>query len=202
MSTKNPYGPFTGPPEYALAVSIIFTRATNQTIMLGTEPYHDRSTSFLWNSLVHDSRFKRVTISEALPGDIIIEPGWQNAAAGFVGIVADHGRVVSNSGQGVQNNSSLIEIQRSHPTVLLFRYIGVQGHRSIALANVFNPNEPRKPAGQAGGGRGDLNGLAKYVINDAMGGNTATMTVVVDTFGLSEQQIAALKFTIQALAPR
>jgi RHS repeat-associated protein len=46
--------------------------------------------------------------------------------------------------------------------------------------------------------KGSLDGLAKAVIKDAMGGNTATQTVVVDTLGLSPTQISALKTAIQA----
>ena len=153
MSTRSIYGPFIGPPEYALAVSLIFTKATEQTIMLGTPPNHVCSTSILWNSLAHDKRFTQVAMSEAAPGDIIIEPGWQKAADGYAGIVVDHGRIVSNSSQGVQNDSSLIEIQHNRQEMAIFRYIGVQAHPSYSLANAFNPDEPRVPAGQSGGGQ-------------------------------------------------
>ena len=62
-------------PEYALAVSLLFTRATNQRIMLGTEPSHVLSTSLLYNSLVHDSRFMQVPTSCADPGDIVVKSG-------------------------------------------------------------------------------------------------------------------------------
>jgi len=154
MSTRSIYGPFIGPPEYALAVSLIFTKATEQTIMLGTPPNHVCSTSILWNSLAHDKRFTQVAMSEAAPGDIIIEPGWQKAADGYAGIVVDHGRIVSNSSQGVQNDSSLIEIRRNRQEMAIFRHIGVQRHRSYPLANEgYNDAEPRLPAGQPGGGQ-------------------------------------------------
>jgi len=154
MSTRNFGGPFIGPPEYALAVSLIFTKATEQTIMLGTPPNHVCSTSILWNSLAHDKRFTQVAMSEAAPGDIIIEPGWKKAADGYAGIVVDHGRIVSNSSHGVQNDSSLIEIQRNRQDLAIFRYIGVQGYLSYPLANTGdNDDEPRLPAGQPGGGQ-------------------------------------------------
>jgi hypothetical protein len=38
MSTKEIRGTWMNNPNYALAVSLLFTRATNQRIMLGTEP--------------------------------------------------------------------------------------------------------------------------------------------------------------------
>jgi len=153
MSTRNFGGPFTSPPEYALAVSIIFTKATNQAIMLGTEPRHVLSTSILCNSLLHDKRFKQVTISEAAPGDIIVASGGHQAV-GYAGILVDHGRIVSNSSLGVQNNSSLLEIQRNNQGMAIFRYIGVRRNRSRTLANAnFDPIEPRLPAGQPGGGQ-------------------------------------------------
>jgi len=47
LSTRSIYGPFTGPPGYALAVSLIFTKATNQAIVLATEPRHVLSTPIL-----------------------------------------------------------------------------------------------------------------------------------------------------------
>ncbi|HEX4086825.1 MAG TPA: hypothetical protein VHY22_18065, partial [Chthoniobacteraceae bacterium] len=65
VSTKKLYGPPARSPEYALAVSLIFTKATNQSIMLGTPPGHVLSTSILWASLVHDKRFEQVPMSEA-----------------------------------------------------------------------------------------------------------------------------------------
>ena len=155
MSTKDPWGPPLSVPQYALAVSLIFTKATNQTIILGTPPKHVLSTSILWSSLAHDKRFEQIPMSEAAPGDIIIEPGWQRGADSYVGIVVDHGRIVSNSSQGVQSNSSLLEIQRHHPEMVAFCYVGFWNYyRSKPLANAgFDPNEPRNPAGQPGGGQ-------------------------------------------------
>jgi len=154
ISTRDPWGPPISLPQYALAVSLIFTKATNQTIIVGTPPKHVLSTSILWNSLVHDKRFTQIPMSKAAPGDIIIGSGWQQGADGYAGIVVDHGRIVNNSSQGVQDNSSLVEIQRGHPGMVFFRYTGVPGHRSYPLANAgFDPNEPRLPAGQPGGGQ-------------------------------------------------
>jgi RHS repeat-associated protein len=46
--------------------------------------------------------------------------------------------------------------------------------------------------------QGSVEGLANAVIRDAMGGNTATQTVVVDTLGLSEAQISSLKSAVEA----
>jgi hypothetical protein len=92
-------------------------------------------------------------MKQVLPGDIIIESGWHQAK-GFAGIVMDHGRIVSNSSQGVQNNSSLVEIQRAHLAMAMFRYIGVQKFANCSLANDgYNPDEPRIPGGQTGGGQ-------------------------------------------------
>jgi hypothetical protein len=121
--------------------------------MLGTDPNRVLSTSILCNSLLHDTRFRRVPIREAAPGDIAIESG-TNQAGSYAGIVVDHGRIISNSRHGLQNNFSLAEIQSYHPSTVLFRYIGVQKHPGDSLANAgFNPNEPRVPAHQPGGGQ-------------------------------------------------
>jgi hypothetical protein len=155
MDTRSPWGPSTAPPQYALAVSLIFTKATNQTIILNTPPDHVLSTSILWASLAHDKRFEQVPMNEAAPGDIIIGPGWRQGADGYAGIVVDHGRIVSNSSQGVRDDSSLLELQRSHPDMTAFRYVGFWNYyRSKSLANAgFNADEPRLPAGQKGGGQ-------------------------------------------------
>jgi hypothetical protein len=155
MDTRTPWGPPTAPPQYALAVSLIFTKATNQAITLNTPPDHVCSTSILWASLAHDKRFEQVPISEAAPGDIIIGSGWQQGADGHAGIVVDHGRIVSNSGQGVRDNSSLLEIQSHQPEVVAFRWVGFWNYyRSKTLANAgFNAAEARTPAGQPGGGQ-------------------------------------------------
>ena len=155
MSTKDPWGPPISLPQYALAVSLIFTKATNQTIILNTLPKHVLSTSILWASLLHDKRFTQVPMSEAAPGDIIIGSGWQQGADGYAGVVVDHGRIVSNSSQGVRDNSSLADIQRSHPEMAAFRYVGFRNYyRSKPLANAgFSPDESRLPAGQPGGGQ-------------------------------------------------
>jgi hypothetical protein len=143
-----------GSPDYALAVSLIFTKATHQAIMLNEPPRHVCSTSILWNSLLHDKRFTKVPMSEAAPGDIIVESGWRDAH-GYAGIIVDHGRIVSNSSRGVQNNSNLLEVQRHHPEMAIFRYIGFRNYyRKEPLANAgFNPDESRIPAGQPAGGQ-------------------------------------------------
>ena len=126
MSTKEIRGSWMNNPNYALAVSMLFTRATNQSIILGTPPDHVLSTSILYSCLLHDSRFREVPMSDAVPGDIIIA-SHPNQADGYAGIVVDHRRIVSDSSNGVQNDSSLVEIQRSRPAMAIFRYIGVQG---------------------------------------------------------------------------
>ena len=46
--------------------------------------------------------------------------------------------------------------------------------------------------------QGNVEGLAEAAIYDAMGGNTATKTVVIDTLGLSQSQTAGLKAAIEA----
>jgi len=154
MSTRDPWGPPISLPQYALAVSRIFTKATNQTIMLNTPPDHVCSTSHLWASLAHDKRFDQIPMSEAAHGDIIIA-SHPSQADGYAGIVVDHGRIVSNSTEGVRDDCSLAEIQRSRPDMAAFRYVGFWNYyRSKPLANAgFNPAEARIPAGQAGGGQ-------------------------------------------------
>ncbi len=183
MSTKDPWGPPISLSQYALAVSLIFTKATNQTIMLGTPPNHVLSTSILWASLLHDKRFKRVPMSEATPGDIIIGPGWQQGADGYAGIVVDHGRIISNSSEGVQDNSSLAELQRNHPGMVLFRYVGFRNfYRDRQLANAgYNPDESRVPAGQPGGGQWTTGGADAKAQGPqiAFGGRQASETEAV-----------------------
>jgi len=93
-------------------------------------------------------------MSQAAPGDILIEPGWQKAGDGYAGIVVGHGRIVSNSNQGVRDDTSLLELQRQCVNFVVFRYIGFWNyHHSKPLANAYHPDEPRVPAGQTGGGR-------------------------------------------------
>ena len=149
------FGTWRNQPNFALAVSLLFTKATNQCIMLGTEPAHVLSTSLLCNSLRHDRRFMPVPLSRDTPGDLVLESGL--LPDGFAGIVVDHGRIVSDSRRGVQNNASLVELQSRQPPLLLFRYIGVQrdpDRIAALLANQgYNPEEARRPAGQPGGGQ-------------------------------------------------
>jgi hypothetical protein len=172
VSSKDSLLPKTGKSKCAAAVSMIFTKATNQAIMPGTEPRHVLSTSLLCNSLLHDARFMEVSMSEAVPGDIVIESG-RHEAAGFAGIVADHGRIVSNGSQGVQNNSSLAEFQRHHLPIAVFRYIGIQKPWGITLANTgYDSNEPRIPAGQPGGGQWTTGMAPSTVV--LSGGNNRT----------------------------
>ncbi len=75
MSTKEIRGSWMNVPNYALAVSMLFTRATNQAISLGTPPDHVLSTSILYSCLLHDSRFRQVPMSE-----IAIPPGSMSPA--------------------------------------------------------------------------------------------------------------------------
>jgi len=74
----------------------------------------------------------QVPISRAAPGDIVVQSGL--GPDGYAGIVVDHGRIVSDSSQGVQNNSSLAELQRRLPPTLIFRYIGVQKYPGYTLS--------------------------------------------------------------------
>ena len=163
MSTRDPWGPPVSTPQYALAVSLIFTKATNQTIMLGMPPKHVLSTSHLWRSLSRDKRFEQAPLSEAAPGDIVIA-SHPSQADGYAGIVVDRGRIVSNSSKGVRDDSSVAEFQRRRPEMAVFRYVGVWSfHHSKPLANAsFNPTEARIPAGQLGGGQWTSGGLGGY----------------------------------------
>jgi hypothetical protein len=119
-------------------------------------------------------------MNEAAPGDIVIGSGWQHGADGYAGIVVDHGRIVSNSSQGVQDNSSLPEIQRSHPGMIAFRYVGFWNYyRSKPLANAgFNPGEARIPAGQSGGGQW-TSGMAPSTI--ALSGKDSRISSAAET---------------------
>jgi hypothetical protein len=142
-----------GIPEYAAAVSIIFTEATNQCMIPGTPPENILSTSILCNALHYDRRFEQIQVSEAAPGDIILASK-ENRADAYAGIVVDQGRIVSNGSKGVQNNSNLAEIKRSNPAAVVFRYMGIPGHGSKAFGNAnFNPDESRISSGQPGGGQ-------------------------------------------------
>lgn len=154
MFTKDPWGPPVNRPQHALAVSLIFTKATNQTIMLGTPPKHVLSTSILWRSLSHDKRFEQVPVSEVEPGDIVIE-SHPSQADGYTGIVVDHGRVVSHSNKGVRDDTSLAKIQRHRPEMAAFRYLGFRNfYLNPSLANEgYDATQPRRPSGQSGGGR-------------------------------------------------
>ena len=60
----------------------------------------------------HHSRVKDIPMSEAALGDIIIASGGRRAA-GYAGIVVDHGRIVRNGNHGVRNDSSFVEMRRS-----------------------------------------------------------------------------------------
>jgi len=135
--------------------------------------------------MVHDKRFEQVPMSAAAPGDIIIGPGRQQGADGYAGIVVDHERIVSNSSQGVQNNCSLSEIQRSHPGMAVFRYVGFWNYyRGKQLANAgYNPDESRVPAGQPGGGQWTTGGAGAKVQGpqSAFGGRQATEAEAVRT---------------------
>jgi hypothetical protein len=155
MSTRKFGNPLMGPPEYALAVSLIFTKATHQAILLHEPPDHVCSTSILWSCLAHDKRFDQIPMCQASPGDILIEAGWQAAAHGYAGIVVDHGRIVSNSDKGVRDDGSLLEAQRHHRDMAVFRYVGFRNYyRSKPLANAgYKSDEPRQPAGQPTGGQ-------------------------------------------------
>jgi len=153
MSTKDPCGPGGTRPKYAKAVSILFSNATSQKIMVDKHPQDVASTTHLWMYLKHDNRFRQVPMSEAAPGDVIVEAHVRDAN-GYAGIVVDHGRVVANSNQGVRINSSLADHQGSCPPMAAFRYMGVPGPLRPPLANAgFNEDEPRLPAGGPGGGQ-------------------------------------------------
>lgn len=128
--------------------------------MQGTPPKHVLSTSHLWRSLSQDKRFEQVLINEATPGDIVIACR-SSQANGYAGIVVDHGRIVSNGSKGVQDDSSLVEIQHSRIKMAVFRYNGGQGHRSYALANQHDiSSEPRLPKGQTARGEWTTNQAA------------------------------------------
>ena len=123
----------------------------------------------LWRSLSQDKRFEQVPIDEATPGDIVI-PSHPSQADGYVGVVVDDGRVVSNSSKGVQDESSVAEIQRHPSEMTAFRYVGVWSRHNKPLANAgFNPSEARIPKEQLGGGQW-TDGLTKLLLSKKDGG--------------------------------
>ena len=145
-------------------------------------------------SLLHDRRFQRIPMSEADTGDIIIESAGHQAE-GYAGIVVNHGRIVSDGSQGVCNNSSLAEVHSSSQTMAVFRYIGARRYPSRHLANAgYDPNEPRLPAGQTGGGQWtDTDGVSGGSLLAAMRSelkpNTLLLVHFLDT---GQQQMMTL----------
>ena len=132
MDTRDPWGAPKRLPDYALAVSLLFTKATNQTIILGTPPKHVLSTSILWSSLAHDKRFEQVPMNEAAPGDIVIGSGWQHGADGYAGIVVDHA-----GGPLTDAQRKLLE-QKNAEAVAIIARLGDKGEKPDTPESILN----------------------------------------------------------------
>ena len=110
-------------------------------------------------------------MSEAAPRDIVIV-SHPTETDGYVGIVVDRGRVVSNSNKGVQDDISLAELQRRGIEMTAFRYVGLWNYyHSKPFDNAgFNQAEVRIPAGQPGGGQWTAEGTMAARHRIAFGG--------------------------------
>jgi hypothetical protein len=109
MPNRNTPGTYTSNPEYAAAVSTIFTKATNQAIMLGTDPNRVLSTSILCNSLLHDTRFRRVPIREAAPGEVKLQQLAQDIAFAYGGKASDYYKALDDTDPKVQELMGLLD---------------------------------------------------------------------------------------------
>lgn len=93
----------------ALGVCRIFESGTGQQLVPGKA--YELDTAALYNSLSSDSRFTKLDITQAKPGDIIITA--RGSQAGHTGIVVDGGHIISNSSSGF-NGSNPGTIQRNY----------------------------------------------------------------------------------------
>lgn len=134
-STANIPGTDGGNLGCAAAVSMMFKDATGQNILPGKPMV--LGTEELYSGLSNDSRFVKVPLGEAQPGDIVVTA--QGSQAGHTGIVVNNGRIISNSSSGyngsargtIQNNYSIQSWQntvtpRNANQTSAFRYIGNQ----------------------------------------------------------------------------
>jgi hypothetical protein len=114
LSTRDILGRNSIKTEYALAISVIFTKATHQRILLHEPPLHVLSTSILYNCLLGDKRFTQIPLGQASPGDIIIATH-KSDKAGYAGILIDHSRTVSMTPPGaIQANSNQFKVIQSN----------------------------------------------------------------------------------------
>lgn len=108
-STKNT--PAGGGLGCAAAVSMMYKQATGEDILPGRGMVVD--TAELYSGLSKDSRFEKLPLSQARPGDIVVTA--RGNQHGHTGIVTDGGRIISNSSKGfkgsapgtIQNNYSV-----------------------------------------------------------------------------------------------
>lgn len=132
-STANIPGTQGGNLGCAAAVSMMFKDATGQDILPGKSMV--LGTGELYSGLSNDSRFIKVPLGSAQPGDIVVTA--QGSQAGHTGIVVNDGRIISNSSSGyngsqrgtIQNNYSIQSWQntvapRNESQTSAFRYVG------------------------------------------------------------------------------
>ena len=138
MDTKNIAGTDHGREGCAAAVSKMFKAATGENILPGHELV--KGTGDLYDGLSRDPRFKKLPLSEAQPGDIVVTA--RGEKAGHTGIVGLGGEIISNSSHGfdgrtkdpakagtVQNNYTVERwrreiMPRNAGETTIFRYIG------------------------------------------------------------------------------
>lgn len=104
QSTADISGTDGGKLGCAAAVSMIFKNATGQDILPGRSMV--LGTGELYSGLSNDSRFVRVNMADAQPGDIVVTA--RNDAtgrAGHTGVVMAGGNIISNSSSGFQGSA-------------------------------------------------------------------------------------------------
>jgi hypothetical protein len=113
-STKNIPGTINGKMGCAAATSMMYKQATGEDILPGRPMV--LGTDELYAGLSKDSRFEKLPLSQARPGDIVVTAkNYNTGRAGHTGVVTAGGRIISNSSDGfkgsapgtIQNNYSI-----------------------------------------------------------------------------------------------
>jgi hypothetical protein len=134
-STKEIPGTQDGKMGCAAATSMMFKNATGENILPGRSIV--LGTDELYSGLSKDSRFTKLDLSQAQPGDIVVTARNHNTGrAGHTGVVSEGGRIISNSSDGfrgsargtIQNNYSVDSwskvTARNPGQTAVFRYKG------------------------------------------------------------------------------
>ena len=117
VSTRDINGTVNGRLGCAAAVSMMYKNSTGENILPGREMV--LGTGELYSGLSNDSRFVKLPLSQAQPGDIVVTAK-NGSRSGHTGIVGNGGRIISNSSDGfqgsapgtIQNNYSVSEWER------------------------------------------------------------------------------------------